>query len=119
MPCHEVAEAQCVWQPNLAHFGSLFWPTLRVDGLRSGLFFLIYLYKESITKAVGMWESRWFCGISKGGGKGGKPWFGFPCFPRTGISTALSFHGFRFLAETVASFALALAFRLLILLGVL
>ena len=22
----------CVWQLNLAHFGSLFWPTLFVDG---------------------------------------------------------------------------------------
>ncbi len=27
--------------------------------------------------------------ISKGGGKSGKPWFGFPGFPRTVISTAL------------------------------
>src|SRR5216683_4275631 len=27
------------------------------------------------------WESRGFCGISKGGGKGGKPAFGFPRFP--------------------------------------
>jgi hypothetical protein len=27
--------------------------------------------------------------ISKGGGKGGKPDLGFPCFPRTVISTAL------------------------------
>jgi len=24
---------RCVWQPHLAHFGSLIWPTLRVDGL--------------------------------------------------------------------------------------
>ena len=35
-----------------------------------------------------MWESRRSRGIPKGGGKGGKPDFGFPCFPRTGISTA-------------------------------
>ena len=27
------------------------------------------------------WESRGLCGISKGGGKGGKPAFGFPRFP--------------------------------------
>jgi hypothetical protein len=27
------------------------------------------------------WESRGFCGISKGGGKRGKPAFGFPRFP--------------------------------------
>ena len=27
---------QCVWQLILAHFGSLFWPTLRVDGFRLG-----------------------------------------------------------------------------------
>ncbi len=26
----------CVWQVILAHFGSLFWPTLRVDGFRLG-----------------------------------------------------------------------------------
>src|SRR4051794_4919874 len=44
--------------------------------------------KRVVVEAVGMWESRWFCAISKGGGKGGKPGFGFPCFPRTGISTA-------------------------------
>jgi hypothetical protein len=31
------------------------------------------------------WESRGFCGISKGGGKGGKPAFGFPRFPRPGF----------------------------------
>ncbi len=26
----------CVWQLHLAHFGSLIWPTLVVDDLRSG-----------------------------------------------------------------------------------
>jgi hypothetical protein len=31
------------------------------------------------------WESRGLCAISKGGGKGGKPAFGFPRFPRTGF----------------------------------
>jgi len=31
------------------------------------------------------WESRGLCGISKGGGKGGKPAFGFPRFPRPGF----------------------------------
>src|SRR5713226_4453766 len=31
------------------------------------------------------WESRGFCGISKGGGKGGKPAFGFPRFPPPGF----------------------------------
>jgi len=31
------------------------------------------------------WESRGFCGISKGGGKRGKPAFGFPRFPRPGF----------------------------------
>src|SRR6202035_1935286 len=31
------------------------------------------------------WESRGLGGISKGGGKGGKPAFGFPRFPRTGF----------------------------------
>jgi hypothetical protein len=31
------------------------------------------------------WKSRGLCGISKGGGKGGKPAFGFPPFPRTGF----------------------------------
>src|ERR1700693_5611635 len=31
------------------------------------------------------WESRGLCAISKGGGKGGKPAFGFPPFPRTGF----------------------------------
>jgi hypothetical protein len=31
------------------------------------------------------WESRGFCGISKGSGKGGKPAFGFPRFPRPGF----------------------------------
>jgi hypothetical protein len=31
------------------------------------------------------WESRGFCGISKGGGKGGKPVFGFPRFPPPGF----------------------------------
>src|SRR5215468_3395286 len=36
------------------------------------------------------WESRGFCGISKGGGKGGKPAFGFPRFPRTGFFHSLS-----------------------------
>jgi hypothetical protein len=25
----------CVWQPHLAHFGSLFWPTPRHDGCRA------------------------------------------------------------------------------------
>ena len=75
-----------VWQPDLAHFGSLFWPTLWVDGLRSGLL-LPDLYKGSIIKAVGMWESRWGCGISKGGGKHGKPgWFSM-------LSRARHFHG--------------------------
>ena len=34
------------------------------------------------------WESRGFCGISKGGGKRGKPAFGFPRFPRPAFSTA-------------------------------
>ena len=38
-------------------------------------------------------SARWECGnrgaISKGGGKRGKPGFGFPRFPRPGISTAL------------------------------
>jgi len=31
------------------------------------------------------WESRGLCGISKGGGKGGKPAFGFPRFPPPGF----------------------------------
>ena len=31
-----VHPTQCVWQLHLAHFGSLIWPTLMVDGLRSG-----------------------------------------------------------------------------------
>src|SRR6266851_1693548 len=31
------------------------------------------------------WESRGLCGISKGGGKRGKPAFGFPRFPRPGF----------------------------------
>jgi hypothetical protein len=31
------------------------------------------------------WESRGFCGISKGGGKRGKPAFGFPRFPPPGF----------------------------------
>ena len=31
------------------------------------------------------WESRGLCAISKGGGKGGKPAFGFPRFPRPGF----------------------------------
>ena len=35
-----------------------------------------------------MWEARCFCGLSKDGGKGGKPAFGFPGFPRAVISTA-------------------------------
>ena len=35
-----------------------------------------------------MWKSRVVCEISKGGGKGGKPVFGFPRFPRT-----CHFHG--------------------------
>jgi hypothetical protein len=33
----EFAEKECcVWQVILAHFGSLFWPTLRVDGFGLG-----------------------------------------------------------------------------------
>jgi hypothetical protein len=35
-----------------------------------------------------MWEARCICGLSKDGGKGGKPAFGFPGFPRAAISTA-------------------------------
>ena len=43
------------------------------------------------------WESRGLCGISKGGGKRGKPVVGFPRFPRTGFfhsSPAAAFYVF-------------------------
>ena len=36
------------------------------------------------------WESRGLCGISKGGGKRGKPVVGFPRFPRTGFFHSLA-----------------------------
>ena len=42
-------------------------------------------------------ESRGLCGISKGGGKRGKPVVGFPLFPRTGFfhsSAAAAFYVF-------------------------
>ena len=66
-------------QFNLAHPKLLilevrrFWP-------------LLIVYIGTVVEAVGMWES--LQRISKGGGKGGKPAFGFPGFPRTVISTA-------------------------------
>jgi hypothetical protein len=41
-----------------------------------------------VGEAVGNVGIAWFWAISKGGGKGGKPGLGFPCFPRTVISTA-------------------------------
>src|SRR6266851_3024462 len=44
-----------------------------------------------IVRAVGMWESRAFCEIPKECGKRGNPAFGFPRFPHSVISTALSF----------------------------
>jgi hypothetical protein len=46
------------------------------------------------------WESRGFCGISKGGGKGGKPAFGFPRFPRPGFFHSPSAAVFLLLEET-------------------
>ncbi|MDQ2842034.1 MAG: hypothetical protein M3Y72_13530, partial [Acidobacteriota bacterium] len=67
--------------------GSLFWPTLGVNGFRQA-FWLTCLREGIVVAAVGMWESRRFCGIPKGGGKGGKPGFGFPPFPWAVISTA-------------------------------
>ena len=50
--------------------------------------------KPAFGFALFLWPSELLeCGnrnaISKGGGKGGKPDFGFPCFPRTVTSTAL------------------------------
>jgi hypothetical protein len=48
----------------------------------------------------GLWEkgeSRGLCGISKGGGKRGKPVVGFPRFPRAGFfhsSAAAAFYVF-------------------------
>jgi len=41
---------------------------------------------ERYQQQSGLWEkgeSRGLCGISKGGGKRGKPVVGFPLFPRT------------------------------------
>src|SRR5260370_9229913 len=38
----------------------------------------------------GVWECGKRGAIYKGGGKGGKPGFGFPGFPRTAISTAFA-----------------------------
>jgi hypothetical protein len=67
-----------VRQFNLAH--------PQDDGL--GRFFKPVLYVTAIAKAVGMWEGCCFCGLSKAGGKGGKPGFGFPPFPWAGISIA-------------------------------
>jgi hypothetical protein len=46
----------CVWQLHLAHFGSLIWPTLMVNGLRAG-FRSDLLIREPVVEAVGMWES--------------------------------------------------------------
>src|SRR5260221_5440522 len=63
------------WQTNGA-------PKERFKG-RAGL-----SYKGPVVEAVGMWEGRCLCGLSKDGGKGGKPAFGFPSFPPAGISTA-------------------------------
>ena len=34
----KIAVNFCVWQPHLAQFGSLIWPTLAVDGLGSRVF---------------------------------------------------------------------------------
>src|ERR1700732_2552044 len=45
------------------------------------------------------WESRGLCGISKGGGKGGKPAFGFPRFPRTGFFHSPAAAAFCFLQK--------------------
>jgi hypothetical protein len=47
-----------------------------------------FLNKRTVVEAVGMWESRRFCGISKGGGKGGKPGFRLSM-----LSTGRHFHG--------------------------
>jgi len=35
---HDAFGQKCVWQPHLAQFGSLIWPTLAVDGLGSRVF---------------------------------------------------------------------------------
>ena len=79
----KVAAPGCVWQVPLAQFGGLIWPTLVIDSL-ARLFLPHLIYRQS--------SKLWECGnreaISKGGGKGGKPDFGFPGFPRTVISTA-------------------------------
>ena len=51
-----------------------------------GAFCVAFGNGRIVVGVVGMWE----CGaISKGGGKRGKPGFGFPRFPPSGISTTL------------------------------
>jgi hypothetical protein len=67
-----------------------------------------------------MWESRTgLARFPRGCGKRGKPAFGFPRFPQPRhFHSSLSVLVFVF-APTATSFALALAFRLLIFLGVL
>jgi hypothetical protein len=45
------------------------------------------------------WESRGLCAISKGGGKRGKPAFGFPRFPRTGFFHSPAAAAFLFLKK--------------------
>ena len=59
--------------------------------LRPGSFVFEILHISTAAEAVEMWKSR--RAISKGGGKRGKPVFGFPFFPGPGISTALLLFG--------------------------
>ena len=62
-------EDECVWQLQLAHFGSLIWPTLGVD-VSGQVFGFLVVYTRSRRRSCGNVESPRFCGVSKGSGKG-------------------------------------------------
>ena len=54
-----------VWQVILAHFGSLFWPTLRVEVLGSGVWSGLAYYKDQLSKLWECGKSRCLCGFPR------------------------------------------------------
>src|SRR5882672_9095456 len=72
--------------PELQPPGQAFCPASSIlSGQRQLDFPMLFERYQQQSGLWEKWESRGFCGISKGGGKGGKPAFGFPRFPPPGF----------------------------------